>query len=58
MTPTGHIKVNPDLRVSGHNNIFAIGDITDIPEVKLAHFTSNQASVIANNIKVLRRGDS
>lgn len=37
MTATGYIKVDPKtLLVEGHANVFALGDICDLPEEKLA----------------------
>ncbi|KAF7823192.1 apoptosis-inducing factor-like protein A-like [Senna tora] len=52
----GRIKVDENLRVKGRNNIFAIGDITDVPEIKQGVFAQGQAQVVAKNLKVLISG--
>ncbi|MGD1822824.1 MAG: NAD(P)/FAD-dependent oxidoreductase [Pleomorphochaeta sp.] len=44
------IEVEPDLRVKGYNNIFAIGDINDVPELKLGALATMQAGLTAKNI--------
>ncbi|KAF7823201.1 apoptosis-inducing factor-like protein A-like [Senna tora] len=51
----GAIKVDDKLRVMGHNNIFAIGDITDIPEIKQGFFAHSHADVVVNNLKLLMK---
>lgn len=52
----GRVMVDPNLRVKGHKNIFAIGDITDIPEIKQGHVTHDHASMTAKNLKLLMAG--
>ncbi|XP_073033296.1 uncharacterized protein [Primulina eburnea] len=52
----GRLMVDPNLRVKGHPNVFSIGDITDIPELKLAYLAHNQALVAAKNLKLLMSG--
>lgn len=47
------IKVDSTLRVIGKNDIFAIGDITDVPEMKLGSFAIKQAKLTAKNINNL-----
>ncbi|KAG8380672.1 hypothetical protein BUALT_Bualt06G0040200 [Buddleja alternifolia] len=54
----GKLMVDTKLRVKGHNNIFAIGDITDIPELKQGYLAQKHASVAAKNLKLLMRGES
>lgn len=53
---SGQIKVKRTLQLLGQNNIFAIGDINDIPENKQAVFAQAQAKVAAENISRLVRG--
>ena len=36
LSKRGHIKVNEYLQVEGHPNIFAVGDVADVDEEKLA----------------------
>ncbi|KAF7823200.1 apoptosis-inducing factor-like protein A-like [Senna tora] len=52
----GRIKVDEKLRVGGRNNIFAIGDITDTPEIKQGIFAQGQAGMVVDNIKLLMKG--
>ncbi|KAL2328413.1 hypothetical protein Fmac_021840 [Flemingia macrophylla] len=52
----GRIKVDEKLRVKSRNNIFAIGDITDIPEIKQGFLAQQQADVVAKNLKVMIEG--
>ncbi|KAG4974247.1 apoptosis-inducing factor homolog A-like [Glycine soja] len=52
----GRIKVDERLRVKGRNNIFAIGDITDIPEIKQGFLAQQQAEVVVKNLKVTIEG--
>ncbi|KAI3458793.1 hypothetical protein Pfo_015456 [Paulownia fortunei] len=54
----GRLMVDTKLRVKGHNNIFAIGDITDIPEIKQGYLAQAHALVAAKNLKLLIRGQS
>lgn len=44
------VKVGTDLRVLGSENIFALGDVNDIPEQKLGALASIQANLTAKNI--------
>lgn len=52
----GRVMVENDLRVKGYNNIFAIGDITDIPEVKQGYNAHKHALLVAKNLKLLIKG--
>jgi NADH dehydrogenase FAD-containing subunit len=52
----GRIKVNEFLQVEGYSNIFAIGDIMNVKEMKLGFNTRKHASVVANNIEALVKG--
>lgn len=56
-TPSGHVRVSEHLRVVGQRAVFAIGDITDVPEAKMAKAAENHAAVVAENIRRLGRGD-
>ncbi|CAK7331997.1 unnamed protein product [Dovyalis caffra] len=49
----GRLMVDEYLRVKGRKNIFAIGDITDIPEIKQGYLAQKHASVAAENLKLL-----
>ncbi|WOK92681.1 apoptosis-inducing factor [Canna indica] len=52
----GRLMVDDNLRVRGRYNIFAIGDITDIKEIKLGYLAFKQAEAAAKSIKLLMQG--
>ncbi|KAH1192677.1 Apoptosis-inducing factor A [Glycine max] len=52
----GRIKVDERLRVKGRNNIFAIGDVTDIPEIKQGFLAQQQLEVVVKNLNVTIEG--
>ncbi|KAK2380049.1 apoptosis-inducing factor protein A [Trifolium repens] len=52
----GRIKVDENLRVKGRSNIFAIGDITDISELKQGFLAQKQAGVVAKNMRLMMEG--
>lgn len=54
--PDGHLRVTPELRLPGHERIFALGDITDVPEAKTAKAAGEHAAVVAANIRALAEG--
>jgi NADH dehydrogenase FAD-containing subunit len=56
LDPKGRLTVDANLRVKGHKNIFAIGDITDVPELKQGYLAEAHAGVVAKNIKLLMSG--
>eukprot|EP01018_Ginkgo_biloba_P031788 Gb_37708 [translate_table: standard] len=47
------LMVDDNLRVEGKPNVFAVGDITDVKELKLGSLAKRQAAVIAKNIEKL-----
>ncbi|CAL9107958.1 unnamed protein product [Musa textilis] len=51
----GQLKVDGHLRVKGRNNIFAIGDIVDVPERKQGMLAQRHAMVVAKNLKQLMK---
>ncbi|GAB3440590.1 FAD-dependent oxidoreductase [Actinophytocola sediminis] len=54
----GHLEVTDELRLPGHDTVFAIGDITAIPETKLSFAARQHAEVVATNIQTLIDGGS
>lgn len=52
----GSLKVDPYLRVEGRKNVFAVGDITDIREIKQGYLAQQHALVAAKNLKLLIAG--
>lgn len=56
MNEKGKLMVDANLRVKGHKNIFGVGDITDIPEIKQGYLAQFHAKVAAKNLKMLMGG--
>lgn len=54
--PDGHVRVTDHLAVVGQTTVFAIGDITDVPESKRASAAIDHAGVVAQNISDLMEG--
>ncbi|KAA8549945.1 hypothetical protein F0562_001647 [Nyssa sinensis] len=52
----GRLKVDENLRVHGRKNVFAIGDITDVQEIKQGYLAQKHALVAAKNLKLLITG--
>ncbi|MHA6759456.1 NAD(P)/FAD-dependent oxidoreductase [Streptacidiphilus sp. PAMC 29251] len=52
----GFVEVDERLRVAGASNVFAIGDITAVPEPKRSKAASDHAQVVAANIRSLAAG--
>lgn len=47
------LQVDATLRVVGHPRLFALGDVTDVPEEKLAFLASQQGQLVAASIAAL-----
>ncbi|WP_214318286.1 FAD-dependent oxidoreductase [Nonomuraea sediminis] len=56
-TPQGHLKVTEHLNVEGHEHVYAIGDIADLAEAKMAGNAMRHAEVVAENILAQVRGE-
>ncbi|KAL5976489.1 hypothetical protein ACLOJK_020822 [Asimina triloba] len=56
LDPRGRLVVDENLRVKGYQNIFAIGDITNVPEFKQGFYAQKHAAVTTKNIKLLIEG--
>ena len=52
---TGHVKVDPTLRVEGRPDVFAVGDVNDVGELKVTPAALAQAEVAAHNIRAYLR---
>ncbi|XP_068337695.1 uncharacterized protein [Pyrus communis] len=52
----GRLMVDANLRVKGRKNTFAVGDITNIAEIKQGYLAQKQALVAAKNIKLSLAG--
>jgi apoptosis-inducing factor 2 len=57
-TSDGRLQVTPELRVVGQEAVFAIGDLTAIPEPKQAAVADVHGQVAAANIAALIRGEA
>ncbi|KAK1397370.1 apoptosis-inducing factor-like [Heracleum sosnowskyi] len=55
---SGRLMVDANLRIKGCKNIFAIGDITDLKEMKQGYLAQEHSAVVAKNIKILISGGS
>ncbi|WP_084955831.1 NAD(P)/FAD-dependent oxidoreductase [Thermoactinospora rubra] len=49
-TPQGTVRVTEHLNVEGHAHVYAVGDITDLAEAKMAGNAMRHAEVVAGNI--------
>ncbi|GAM23565.1 hypothetical protein SAMD00019534_067400 [Acytostelium subglobosum LB1] len=47
----GRLKVNEYMQVEGYQNIFAVGDITNVEEIKTLYNARNHAELLARNLK-------
>ena len=54
--PDRRLAVTPEMRVAGRERVFAVGDITAVPEMKLARAAHRHAEVVAANIRALIEG--
>ncbi|WP_131742634.1 NAD(P)/FAD-dependent oxidoreductase [Actinomadura roseirufa] len=56
-TPRGQVRVTPALTVRGHDRVYALGDITDLAEPKMAGYAMDHAEVVTRNILAQVRGE-
>lgn len=56
-TPQGHVRVTGTLNVEGHDHVYALGDLTDLAEAKMAGIAMQHAEVVAKNIIAQVRGE-
>jgi NADH dehydrogenase FAD-containing subunit len=52
LTGAGHVKVDRTLRVEGRMDVFAVGDVNDVSELKITPAALAQADIAAHNIRV------
>ncbi|MDZ7912901.1 MAG: FAD-dependent oxidoreductase [Rhodococcus sp. (in: high G+C Gram-positive bacteria)] len=50
-TARGEVPVTQRLNILGHDHVYAIGDITNLAEAKMAGYAGQHAAVVAENIK-------
>jgi NADH dehydrogenase FAD-containing subunit len=53
----GEVRVQPTLALAGHRTVWAVGDVTDVPESKRASAARAHAEVVAANIRAALAGD-
>lgn len=58
MRPNGRVRVDEYLRLQGKEGIYAVGDITDVPESKRADAARAHARVVVANIRRELRGET
>jgi NADH dehydrogenase FAD-containing subunit len=56
LSASDQVTVTPSLRVQGQENVFAIGDITALPEMKMARNAQKHAEVAVANVTALIEG--
>ncbi|MGW5644480.1 NAD(P)/FAD-dependent oxidoreductase [Saccharopolyspora sp. NPDC003752] len=56
-TPQGQVPVTEFLNVVGHDHVYAVGDITDVAEAKMAAHAMQHAEVVVKNISAQLSGE-
>ncbi len=57
LTPQGQVPVTEFLAVQGYDRVYAVGDITDIAEAKMAGYAMQHAEIVAQNITAQLNGE-
>jgi NADH dehydrogenase FAD-containing subunit len=57
LTDEGLIPVTKHLNVRGYNHVYAIGDITNLTDPKMASYAMEHAAIVATNITAQLAGD-
>lgn len=57
LTPQGQVRVTGTLQVRGYDNLYALGDLTDVAEAKMAGYAMKHAGVVAANVLAQVRGE-
>ncbi|MEV0352301.1 FAD-dependent oxidoreductase [Nonomuraea sp. NPDC050680] len=55
--PQGQVPVTETLNVRGYEHVYAIGDLTDVAEAKMAGYAMQHGEVVAQNILAQSRGE-
>jgi NADH dehydrogenase FAD-containing subunit len=53
----GQVPVTESLNVKGYDHVYAVGDITDVAEAKMAGYAMQHAEVVAKNITAQLNGE-
>jgi apoptosis-inducing factor 2 len=57
LTDEGMIPVTDHLNVRGYDHVYAIGDVADLPDPKMASYAMEHAATVAANIKAQLAGE-
>jgi apoptosis-inducing factor 2 len=57
LTDRGMIPVTEHLNVQGYDHVYAIGDVVDLPDPKMASYAMEHAAIVARNIRAQLAGD-
>lgn len=57
LTERGMIPVTERLDVRGYDHVYAIGDVVDLPDPKMASYAMEHAAIVARNIRAQLAGD-
>ena len=57
LTAQATVPVTERLTVQGYDHVYAIGDITDLPDPKMASYAMAHAEVVVKNVKAQLAGD-
>ncbi len=57
LTEQETVPVTERLNVQGYEHVYAIGDITALPDPKMASYAMTQANIVVKNIKAQLAGD-
>ncbi|MDC4233362.1 FAD-dependent oxidoreductase [Actinomyces sp. B33] len=57
LLPSGAIRMEPTLQITGHSNAYAVGDLTDVRESKRADAARQQARIVIANISSQIEGE-
>ena len=57
LTEQKTVPVTERLNVQGYEHVYAIGDITALPDPKMASYAMTQANIVVKNIKAQLAGD-
>jgi NADH dehydrogenase FAD-containing subunit len=56
LTERAAVPVTGRLNVPGHDHVYAVGDITELPDPKMASYAMTQAEVVVSNLKAQLAG--
>jgi NADH dehydrogenase FAD-containing subunit len=57
LTERGTVPVTDHLNVRGYDHVYALGDIADLPDPKMASYAMAQAELVVRNIRARLAGD-